>query len=66
MTNQTLKDIERAFKALEERNELFDKIRAEIEQLPSELTEDGRRMIRRCSVFRVIDKYKTESEVYEV
>lgn len=30
MTDQTLKDIDRAFKALEERYELFDKIRAEI------------------------------------
>lgn len=33
MTEQTLKDINRAFKALEERGELLDKIRAEIEQL---------------------------------
>lgn len=32
MTNQTLKDIDRAFKALEERDELLDKIRAEIEE----------------------------------
>ena len=31
MTDQTLKDIDRAFKALEERDELLDKIRAEIE-----------------------------------
>ena len=31
MTEQTKKDIDRAFKALEERNELLDKIRAEIE-----------------------------------
>ena len=30
MTDQTLKDIDRAFKALEERDELLDKIRAEI------------------------------------
>lgn len=48
-------------KALEQ-EPVLDKIRAEIEQLPSELTEDGRRMIRRSSVFRVIDKYKAESE----
>lgn len=37
---------------------LLDKIRAEIEQMPSELTTDGRRMIRRVSVFRIIDKYR--------
>ena len=37
--------------------EVLDKIRAEIEQMPSELTADGRRMIRRGSVFRIIDKY---------
>lgn len=30
MTDQTLKDIDRAFKALEERDELLDKIRNEI------------------------------------
>ncbi len=30
MTDQTLKDIDRAFKALEERDELLDKIRTEI------------------------------------
>lgn len=41
--------------------EILHKIRAEIDQLPSELTVDGRRMIRRESVFRIIDKYKTES-----
>ena len=38
--------------------EVLDKIKAEIEQMPSELTADGRRMIRRVSVFRIIDKYK--------
>lgn len=31
MNDQTLKDIDRAFKALEEREELLDNIRAEIE-----------------------------------
>ena len=45
--------------------EVLDKIRAEIEQMPSELTADGRRMIRRVSVFRIIDKYKAESEVQD-
>ena len=37
---------------------VLDKIRAEIEQMPSELTTDGRRMIRRGSVFRIIEKYR--------
>ena len=44
------------------RLDVLDKIRAEIEQMPSELTDDGRRMIRRGKVFRIIDKYKAESE----
>lgn len=33
MKDQTLKDIDRAFKALEEQNELLDRIKAEIEEL---------------------------------
>ena len=37
---------------------VLNKIRAEIEQMPSELTTDGRRMIRRGSVFRIIEKYR--------
>lgn len=41
-------------------SDVLDKIRAEIEQMPSELTADGRRMIRRESVFRIIEKYKAE------
>lgn len=41
-------------------NRLLDRIIAEIEQMPSELTEDGRRMIRRFYVLQIIDKYKTE------
>lgn len=45
-----------------EQEPVLDKIRAEIELMPSELTADGRRMIRRESVFRIIDKYKTGSE----
>lgn len=46
---------------IDERNrwlDVLDKIRAEIEQMPSELTADGRRMIRRESVFRIIDEHK--------
>lgn len=41
---------------------VLDEIRAEIEKLPSELTYDGRRMIRRVRVYDIIDKYKAESE----
>lgn len=56
MTEQTKKDIDRAFKALEERDELLDKIRAEIESIYKEDMEcDG------CSdmgmVLDIIDKY---------
>ena len=39
-------------------DKIIDKIKVEIEQMPSELTNDGRRMIRRGSVFRIIDKYR--------
>lgn len=48
--------------AVEYKMSVLDKIKAEIEQMPSELTNDGRRMIRRGSVFRIIDKYRTEME----
>ncbi len=58
MTDQTLKDIDRAFKALEERDELLDKIRSEIESLPRELPTDARNMIRRSRVLDIIDKYR--------
>lgn len=46
-------------------SDVLDKIRAEIEQMPSELTADGRRMIRRESVFRIIEKYKAEGSEKE-
>lgn len=43
--------------------DVLDEIRAEIEKLPSELTYDGRRMIRRVRVYDIIDKHrKGESE----
>ena len=62
MTDQTLKDIDRAFKALEERDELLDKIRAEIEEInPYDLPSCDRtaeKMISR--VLDIIDKYKGE------
>lgn len=44
---------------------VLDSIKAEIEQLPSELTKDGRRMIRRRNVFQIIDKYKADTESEE-
>lgn len=40
--------------------EVIKQIRADIEQLPSEITKDGRRMIRRGNVFRIIDKYSSK------
>ena len=53
-----MNEMEEWYLNLAEQYSALDKIRAEIEQMPSELTTDGRRMIRRGSVFRIIDKYK--------
>lgn len=58
---------EKSFKKMtrleDEINKVLDEIRAEIEKLPSELTYDGRRMIRRVRVYDIIDKHrKGESE----
>ena len=64
MTNQTLKDINRAFKALEERDELLDKIKVEIE----EIEINGHIRDVECfsaginAALNVINKYKAESE----
>lgn len=68
MTDQTLKDIDRAFRALEERDELLDKIRAEIEQLKNFRAEDydleqycdcfDTRIIFRDDVLKIIDRYR--------
>ena len=55
MTEQTLKDIDRAFKALEERGELLDKIRAEIKFITD---SNGVNHIHRDDVFKIIDKYR--------
>ena len=41
---------------------MLGKMRAEIEQMPSELTADGRRIIQRENVFQIIDKYITKSK----
>lgn len=70
MTDQTLKDIDRAFKALEEQNELLDKIRAEIQALSPKPTAfdvvDGNPIKDAvwetiADVLAIIDKYKAES-----
>ena len=64
MTDQTLKDIDKAFKALEERDELLDKISAEIADIycgqycENPLTADAVREM----ALEIIDKYKGESE----
>ncbi len=48
-----------AIKALKQES-ILDEIRAEIEQMPSELTPDLRRMIRRINVLEIFDKYNAE------
>lgn len=64
MTDQTLKDIDRAFKALEERDELLDKIRAEIEQTAKDYDKfaDYRRVRGLWIALDIIDKYRAETE----
>lgn len=66
MDEQTLKDIDRAFKALEERDELLDKIRVEIEKeiIPRSSDEyeyetKWQNMGLRMAL-KVIDKYRKE------
>ena len=63
MNEETLKDIDRAFKALEEREELLDKIRAEIEQITDTMGVSYNQYISKVDVLQIIDKYKAESEV---
>jgi hypothetical protein len=62
MTDQTLKDIDRAFKALEERDELLDKIRAEIaeEQNDCMVKEQIDTAYGLQLALWIIDKYKGE------
>ena len=52
-------------KRKQENTYVLDKIKAEIDQMPSELNEYGRRMIKRESVFQIIDKYKADKESEE-
>lgn len=57
MSEQTLKDIDRAFKALEERDELLDKIKAEIYE--EFMTINGGvqdKSAKKC--MQIIDKYR--------
>ena len=63
MKEQTLKDIDKAFKALEERDELLENIRAEINKLTVYYTtkDKGINLISQNAVNRILDKYKTES-----
>lgn len=74
MTDQTLKDINRAFKALEEQNELLDKIRTEIKAMfpPSGtwMYEEGHEVEHTVcevlsDVLKIIDKYKADVEPQE-
>lgn len=66
MTDQTLKDIDRAFKALEEREELLDKIRAEISDWQTDIHDNEYDAETHDFVFdriyEIIDKYRGESE----
>lgn len=63
MMDKIMKDIEKeqAFKTLEERDELLDKIRAEIENyIHDQQAEDE--SIWGDYILHIIDKYKSESE----
>lgn len=66
MTDQTLKDIDRAFKALEERDELLDKIRAEIEHIADEEQKhDKKWAIGLRYAVKIIDKYMGKEQMNE-
>ena len=60
MNDQTLKDIDRAFKALEERDELLDKIKAEISEYKDDKVIHAERNEMIDIVLEIIDKYKAE------
>ncbi len=67
MNDQTYKDIDRAFKALEERDELLDKIRAEIESKEMVETTSERVFYNMAlnDVLQIIDKHKGWVRKYE-
>lgn len=60
MTDQTLKDIDRAFKALEERDELLEKIRAEIDAIEEGISSyhNDRPWVFKDEVLQIFDKYR--------
>lgn len=60
MTDQTLKDIDRAFKALEERDELLDKIESEIDKAYDDLDGYDPYALGTFAnmVSEIIDKYR--------
>lgn len=61
MNEQTLKDIDRAFKALEERDELLDTIRAEMELHRRKTASiDPYDLVGDC--IAIIDKYAESEE----
>lgn len=60
MTSQTIKDIDRAFKALEERDGLLDKIKAEIEKIPTAPFATAYTV--KSETLKIIGKYNAESE----
>lgn len=49
-------------KVTESLEDLLNAISKEITSLPSELTEDGRRLIRRGDVFRIIEQYRGKED----
>ena len=42
--------------------EVLEDIKAEIDNLPSYLTEDGRRIVRKCRVHKIIDSHISGKE----
>lgn len=62
MNDQTLKDIDRAFKALEKRNELPNKIRAEIDRQEKWLLRAGYTAYNVDIAFYAIKALIAESE----
>lgn len=53
------KSLEMAINALEQPplEKVLGDIKGEIDDLPSYLTEDGRRMVRKCRVHKIIDSH---------
>ena len=65
MNEQTIKDIDRAFKALEERDELLDKIKAEIEQNAYPIVHgvnSHEKGMTLYGILQIIDKYRINKD----